>query len=409
MSLSEKDKAPISSSAGRAAIEPIAPAAAFPPPASGTDAALQLEAQLGQHSILAADMMRARIQTAADLAQSANAALGQNTAAMAELLEPVIGAAAGAQFADAWAEHIQALFNYARGLATRDAQVKDEARDELLEHEEDLARFFAAQSRGRLDQAGALAAVRMHVDHLTDGADAYAARNYARAARLYRSSYANSFEIGATLARALLPADVGTALDSPAVTLRSSLTHLLGEHVALMMASVRSSVGDPDDFAAMAAAVNANTLELTAAFDSLFGSAAARRFQARWADHVDHLMAYTSATVRKDSAGQEEARQGMRDFDSSFAAFLNSATQNRLPESATVGMFQQYDRRLLAEIDAYVSNNHEQAQTLRQQIYGETFVVAQQLSNAIGATLGARLPRGGSQTGGGGTTVLRGG
>lgn len=375
------------------------------PASSGADVALQLEALLGLHSILAADMMRARVRADDDLAQSANAALGLNTTAIADLLQPIIGATAREQFTTLWTEHIQALFNYARGAATKDSDVRADARRELVEYEDDLARFFAAQSDERLAPAAALAAVDKHVEHLLEGVDAYAAQDYRASAKIYRLSYAHSFEVGAVLSHALLPAKVGATLDSPAQTLRTSLTHLLGEHVALMMATVRSSVGDQKDFTAMGAAINANTLDLTAAFDSLFGPAAARRFQARWADHVDHLLAYTSATVRKDAAGRQNARQGMRDFDSSFAAFLSAATENRLPGTAMVGTFEDYDRRLLAEIDAYVSNDHERAQAVRQQLYAETFTVAQQLSGAIGATLGARLPRGGSQTGGGGTAI----
>ena len=379
--------------------------ASIPGAPAGTDVALQLEALLGLHSILAADMMRARIRADDDLAQSANAALGLNTTALADLLQPVIGAKGREQFTTAWTEHIQALFNYARGLATNDSDVRAQSLDELVTYEEELARFFVAQSNGRLKQADALAAVRTHIDHLIKGVDAYAARDYQTSAKIYRLSYAHSFEIGAILGHALLPPKVGAALDTPALTLRATLTHLLGEHVALMMAAVRSSVGDKEDFAAMGAAVNANTLDLTAAFDSLFGATAAHRFQARWADHVDHLLAYTSARVRNDATGQKEARAGMLEFDNSFAAFLSKATQNRLPGTKMVGTFEDYDRRLLAEIDAYVANDHEQAQAVRQQIYGETFTVAQQLSGAIGATLGARLPRGGSQTGGGGMAV----
>ena len=62
-----------------------------------------------------------------------------------------------------------------------------------------------------------------------------------------------------------------------------------------------------------------------------------------------------------------------------------------------------HDRVLLAEIDAYAAKNFQSAQDLSQQTYAEMFTVAKQLSAAIGATLGPRLPRGGSQTGGGGS------
>jgi hypothetical protein len=396
---------PVEDQAHLAASHSAATDPAFPAPGSGNEAALQLEALLGQHSILAADMMRARIRQDADLAQSADAALGQNTEALAGLLKPVIGAPAGDQFAEAWAEHVQALFSYASALASADADGREDAHHELVEYEEDLAQFFANQSHGRLDRTAALAAVRVHVDHLVDGADAYAAKKYPVAAGSYRHAYSHSFELGADLARALLPAKVGTALESPALTLRSTLTRLLGEHVALVIAAMRSAAGDRADFAAMGAAVNANTLDLTAAFDSLFGPSAARGFQTRWADHVDQLMAYTSATIKPDAAGQEAARRSLREVEKSFASFLNTATENRLGEPALTQGLVLHDRMLLAEVDAYAAGKFQQAQDLAQQTAGDMFTLARQLSGAIGATLGARLPRGGSQTGGGGTAV----
>jgi hypothetical protein len=369
---------------------------------SGTNAGLRLEALLGQHSILAADMMRARVRSDADLAQSANAALGQNTAALGDLLQPVIGTPVRKQFEEMWGEHIQALFNYSRGLATHDAAVRKDAREELIEYEGDLAGFFAAQSHGRLSRATALAAVQMHIAHLLAGADAYAAKDYVSAAKYYRLSYSHTFDLGATLAHALLPVKVAKALDSPSLQLRSALTKLLGEHVALVIAAMRSAEGDQNDFKAMGDAVNGNTVDLTAAIDSLFGATAAKGFQSHWADHVDQLMAYTSAAVQGDAAGQEKARVTLRSFEQSFASFLNTATQNRLGQAALAQTFVMHDRMLLAEIDAYAAKSYQQAQDLSYQTYTEMFTVSGQLANAIGATLAGKLPRGGSQTGGGG-------
>jgi hypothetical protein len=370
-------------------------------PVSIAEPGVRLEALLGQHSILAADMMRARIRQDADLAQSADSALGKNTAAMADLLQPVIGKAARDEFADRWAEHITELFNYARGLATDDDEVRREAHEELVEYEGDLAEFFAGQSQGRLDRAGALAAVQMHVDHLVEGADAYAAKDYATAAKLYRQSYAHSFEIGSALAHALLPAKVTKELDTPELRLRSALTQSLGEHVALVVAAMRSAVGEQSDFSAMGTALNGNTVDLTAAMDTLFGAAAAKGFQSRWSDHVDQLMAYTAATVKGDGAEQEQARETLRTFEQSLGTFLNTATENRLGQSALAQTYAMHDRMLMAEIDAYAAKNYQEAQDLSYQTYEEMFTVSALLAGAIGDTLGPRLPRGGSQTGGG--------
>lgn len=370
----------------------------------GDQPALQLAALLGQHSVLAADMMRARIRGDADLAQAADAALGQNTKAVGTVLAPYLPEAARAKFAEMWAEHILSLLDYARGHSTHDEAVREEAREESVEYEGELADYFVAQSGGRLDRPSAVSAVHAHAEHLLHDADAYAAGRYATAAAGYRQSYQHTYDLGLTLARALLPASATRSLDTPSVRLRSQLTELLGEHAALVMAMTRSASGNPTDFAAMGQALNANTLQLTAAIDALFGTPAAQRFQALWADQVDQLAAYNTAAVTKDDAGKERARAALGTFQTQLAAFLASATTNRITAAAGQAALADHDRMLLAEIDAYAAGDYEQAQQLAEQIHGAMFTLSGRLSDGIGATVAARLPRGGSQTGGGGSS-----
>ena len=367
------------------------------------EAALRLEALVGQHSILAADMMRARIRSDSDLAQSANAALGKNTQAMGAVLRPIIGADGVARFEDAWAEHIQELFEYARGLSTNDAAARDEAHEELVEYESDLAKFFVDASEGRLDRKAALDGVAAHVNHLLHGADAYAAGDRVTSANLYREAYAHSFRLGEALARALLPTAVGAELDSPALRLRSSLTELLGENVALVVGAMRSAVTDGEDLPSLGTALDGNTQDLTAAVDTLFGPATARRFQSQWADHIDELLAYTSATAADDAAGQATARRSLAGFEQSFAGFLDDTTEHRLGEDALQQAFALHDRMLLEQLDAYAAKNYAQAHDIGYRTYDTSFTVSGRLATAIGSTVAKRLPTGGSQTGGGGT------
>jgi hypothetical protein len=372
------------------------------PPAGPADAALRLEALVGEHSILAAEMMRARIRTDDDLTQAADAALGKNTQDLGAVLQPVIGADGVEQFQPLWSQHVSILFNYARGLATKDAAVTKDARQQLLRYEERLAQFFVAGSQGRLDRATAIAAVRMHVDLLLDGADAYAKGDRETSVRLYRESYAHSFGLGEALARALLPASVGTQLDEPGMRLRAALTKLLGEHVALVVATMRATVADTADQPSLAEAVNGNTQDLAGAIDALFGAAAAKGFQERWADHVDELMAYARAVAKQDTAGQDRARRNLQRFEQTFATFLDGATEHRLGQPALAQAFVMHDRMLLAQIDAYGAKDYAQAHELSYQTSDEMFTVSAQLATAIGSTVAERLPKGGSATGGGG-------
>ena len=387
--------------AGRAGASVSASEADSAAPTSPTEAALHFEALMGQHSVLASDMMRARVRADSDLAQAATAALSRNTEAMGNLLQPVIGAPGRTQFATLWGGHVEALFHYARGLATGDTAGRMDARAKLVDLEDQLAGFFAAGSHGRLSRADARPAVRMHIDHLLQGADAYAAKDYESSARLYRQSYSHTFDLGATLARALLAPSVAKALGTPSLRLRSALTKLLGEHVSLVTAAMRASIGDRADFSSIGAALNGNTLDLTAAIDSLFGRASAERFQAQWADHVDQLLAYTSAVVQGDAAGQERARRKLRTFERVFASFLNTATEDRLGQAALAQTFLLHDRMLLAAIDAFAAKNYQQAHDLSYRAYEDMFAVAGQLARVIGATIAGRLPQGGAETGGG--------
>lgn len=367
------------------------------------EGAIRLESLLGQHAVLVADMMRARIRSDADLAEQADSAVGDNTKALGAVLKPVVGDDAAAQFAELWSAHVQMLFDYSRGLSTNDKGLQRTSRNKLTAYETRLAEFFVAGSKGRLPRKAAIAAVKEHIDHLLEGADAYADKRYGASAELYRTSYAHTFMLGSTLAHVLMPESVGKKLDSPQVQLRASLTQVLGEHVALVIAAMRSAAGDPKDFTAMGRAVNGNTLDLTKAIDGLFGAKAAAGFQSQWADHVDELMQYTSSTVKGDAKSQQAARVKLRSFETDFSTFLNAATQNRLGQKALAQAFVGHDRMLLAEIDAYAAKDYPQAHELADQTYNEMYTVAGQLASAIGATLAGDLPKGGSQTGGGGT------
>jgi len=371
--------------------------------ASPPDAALQLQALLGQHSVLAADMMRGRIRNDEDFGQAANAAIGTNTEALSQIVGSLFGEPAATRFGEMWTAHVTAFFNYARGLATGDTGVSDEARTTLVRFENDLADFFSTASQGRLSGDAARTAVQTHVDHLLGQADAYAAKDYALSDEMYRTGYSHAFQLGQALAATLLPPGQAAALESPGWHLRSELDRLLGEHVALVVAAMRAGGTNSPDFAAAAAAVNGNTSDLAAAVGTLFGDAAAGEFMSLWADHVDQLMAYTSGVVANDTGRRDQATAALRDFETRMAAFLEKATGNRLASADLAKAFLAHDQMLLRQVDAFTAKDYQQAQTLGYDTYRDMVDLAQRLSDAFGDTVAARLPQGGAATGGGGT------
>jgi hypothetical protein len=375
-----------------------APAAAAGP----ADLAVQFEALLGQHSVLAADLMRSRIRGDDDFVQAANASLGQNTSDMTALVGRLFGKATADTFHPLWSQHIVALFAYAGALAGHDDAARADAREELTEYEGDLAGFFSSRSRGRLPLATDHRLVAMHIQHLTGQADSYAAGDYAKSDELFRDGFEHTYDLGLGLAQALLPPADTAVLAQPVWRLRSQLGRLLGEHAVLIEDATRAAVTRTPDFTASGQMLNANTGDIAAAMDTLFGAAAARRFQELWGTHVTALVAYSAADAAHDPARQQQARDQLNTFQQNMSTFLSGATSGRSTPASLAAALSDHDRMLLQHADAYASKNYPSAHAIAYQTYDHMFVLARTLADAFGATVAARLPKGPAQTGYGG-------
>jgi hypothetical protein len=371
-------------------------------PPSAADAALQLQALLGYHTVLAAELMRGRLRGDDAFTKAAAAAAEKNTQAIASLVSSLFGATAAAQFTELWSGHITALVDYAGGLASNDGAARDSATARLQTFESSLATFFSGASQGRLTQQDAQAAVLMHVQHLTQQADAYAAHDYAKSDEIYRVGYSHGYALGKALIAALVkPADAAV-LDSPVWVLRSELSRLLGEHVVLVVSAMRAGLTNGPDFTANAQAVNGNTHDLTAAVDSLFGTKAAAQFQSLWADHIDQVFSYTTGLVTRDAKRRAAAVTRLGTFEAQFAAFLTGATSGRLPSAALSKGLLEHDQMLLAQADALSAKQYQQADDGTYTTYQHMDDLASELAQAFGATVASRLPKGGPHTGYGG-------
>ena len=255
-------------------------------------------------------------------------------------------------------------------------------------------RLLRGRLAGRLPPDAARSALTAHVDHLLRQADEYAARDYGRAADDYRTAYSHAFGIGQTLAATLLPPDQAAKLDQPSWRLRSELDRLLGEHIALAVATLRAGATESPDFPAAAASLDKNTDELTAAMGTLFGPAAGQQFMPLWADHIDALVGYTTAVAGNDGAGRQAALDKLRGFEGKLAAFLDTATGSRIPSADLASAFLHHDQMLTQQVDAMANKDYAKAHELAYGAYQDMFGLAKQLSVAFGETVAARLPAG---------------
>ena len=372
----------------------------------------QLEELLGQHAILTVRLSRARLRGDEDLAQTADEALSKNAADIAAPIGAVYGAEAAETFEQAWFNHITYVFNYARGVADDDAAVKSEARNQLDGYVADLSEYLAEATHQAMPADVVAEELRMHVGHLLEQVDAYAAEDYERAFQLERESYAQMFPLGKALAAGIVTgegAELPAEFDSPAAELQSQLGMRFGEHAELAVDAMRSGISGLPDFPAAAGALDQNTSELTGMIESVFGAESARSFQKLWGDHIDAFVAYTQALAGKDEAAQDAARDRLTGFNSDFAQFLSTATQGRLETAALAEAFVMHEQMLMQQITEYAAADYTTAHQVSYEAYQHMFALAGQAATAIGETVEEGSPMGGAETGGGGMPASAGG
>ena len=374
---------------------------AAPAPSTPADAALRLQALLGQHDVLAADMMRGRLRNDEDFAQSANAAVGQNTDELAQVVATLGGEQRATQFQTLWGEHVTSLFNYSRGLATNDAAVRDEARTALDRFRADGAEFVAEASQGRLTREAVRTELGTHDDHLIQQADAYAAGDFAGRTRSTARGTSTPTPSGTPCLRAAA-AGAGGRAEHPGLeaALEDDPAARRARRAGARHAARRrhQRPGLPGD----GRVPQRQHRAATAAVSSLFGEPAASQFMELWADHLDLLGGYVADVGAQKENRREEVQAGLRDWQARFASFIETATGGRVPASDLAAALLGLDDLLLGQVDALAAGDYQRARELANQTYPQVYGFARNLADAFGATLAARMPEGGAPTGGGG-------
>jgi hypothetical protein len=382
-------------------------AAATAAQASPRQVRAQFEQLLGLHALLAVRQMRSVVAPAPELQRAAEASLQANTDALSRLVASAYGGASAGRFTPLWRRHLVDLVAYAKAVAGNDTSAKETARTLLLADADAYGAWQAEASKGRVQASDAAAGVRMHVEELMEQADAYAARDYARAYRIERAAYEHMFTAGTAVAKAGVTPEVAVGLDAPPEKLRSAFAMLLGEHLELVVDAQRATFAGPPEFDAAAAQVNANTTALTKAMAGIVGPNKAAEFQTAWANHVEGLMDYTAAVAGNDQAAKTAARQNLDGFAERLGLYFSDVVRNVLAADPLTDAITAHDTHLIDHVDAYAAKDYTKAQQLELEGYQQMLGVANTLVDAIQRTVKPRLPVGGSKTGGGGTVCRR--
>ena len=324
----------------------------------------------GLTSLLQEHVYLAGITTGTALAgqdfKPAAAALDANTQALQDAIASVYGDAGGKQFGDLWRKHIGFFVDYATGKATNDAAKVSKARSDLDGYRSDFGAFIESATKGGLPKQAVADELKPHVESLFAAIDAQAAKSPDAVAKLKVA--ADHMPMTAMiLAGGIVkqfPAKFSGSVDSPAATLRATLTAALQEHVYLAGITTGTALAG-QDFKPAAAALDTNTQALQDAIASVYGDAGGKQFGDLWRKHIGFFVDYTTGKATNDAAKVSKARSDLDGYRADFGAFIESATKGGLPKQAVADELTPHVASLFAAIDAQAAKDSAQFDKLK--------------------------------------------
>ena len=157
---------------------------------------------LGEHMELVVDAQRATFAGSPEFDAAADQ-VNANTATLAKAMGTIVGPKKAAEFQTAWANHVEGLMAYTAAVAGKDEAGKAVAKENLDGFAERLALYFSDVVRNVLATDPLTDAITAHDAHLINQADAYAAKDYARAQQVQDEGYTQMVGVANVLVDAI--------------------------------------------------------------------------------------------------------------------------------------------------------------------------------------------------------------
>jgi hypothetical protein len=157
---------------------------------------------LGEHMELVVGAQRATFNGPQEF-KAAGVQVNANTAALARAMGAIVGPHQGAEFQDAWAEHVEGLMDYSTAIAAKDDAAKAKAEKDMRTYAVDLAVYFSRLAPKQVDFVSLTGAITAHDEHVVGQINAYAARNYDQAQQMEADGYRQMLGVSNVLVRAI--------------------------------------------------------------------------------------------------------------------------------------------------------------------------------------------------------------
>lgn len=191
---------------------------------------------------------------------------------------------------------------------------------------------------------------------------------------------------------AIAAAPTAGMTDSSAASLRVALNQLLGEHVYLAARATGAALnGQTAGFEAAAAALDANSVDISRAIGAAYGPAAEQAFLPLWRAHIGMIVDYTQGLATDDMDKQNKAVADLVGYTEDFGAFL-SAANPRLPRDTVAGLVKNHALSLKAVIDAQKARDQAGVYTGLRTAIGHMSHIADPLAGATAAQFTDKFP-----------------
>lgn len=177
---------------------------------------------------------------------------------------------------------------------------------------------------------------------------------------------------------------MSTSAFGKAADLRVKLDRLFGAHVTLAVNATRRGLVGDKDFAASAAALDRNSVQLANTIGAVYGKKARNQFlngDFMWRAHIKFFVDYTVGLAKGDAAMRAKAVANLKTYIQRFGGFLAKATG--LPASVVRQDLTVHVGELKGQIDAYSKKNYKQAYAIEQDAYNHMFMTGDTIAGAI--------------------------
>jgi hypothetical protein len=180
-----------------------------------------------------------------------------------------------------------------------------------------------------------------------------------------------------------------SADDQPATELRVTLGQLLGEHAYLLMETMRAAALGQGEEPALHAALDDHTGNLRDAVAGIYGEAAGDGFEALWQDHIDLLIAYANAVREGDDAAKAATEQGLDQYVTELAAFLESANPALRADDEAAAL-----RIHVDQLMSFIDSDFDTAYQAQREAYHHMFRLGDHLALEMARQFPDRFPDG---------------